>query len=279
MRKIDKPIITVSDILIDCIINMQDKRLKKTLTDSISVIENAEIEFDKKIRTNTLYRIPHNQEINRIANASSLKKIYTDRMVKKDNNGRKYYDLLLLSAPKGKCPLCSQRQATTLDHYLPKSIYPLLSVTPINLVPSCKDCNTGKLTDYPTQSNEETLHPYYDDVEAFSWLKMKLIRCKPIIVIFSVSPPQGISKVLKERMEHHLLNFKLNELYTSHAIEEFENVRQQLTKLYENGGKYLLKEHLKECFESREAILKNSWQTAFYKELMENDEFCNGAFI
>lgn len=279
MRKIDKPIITVSDILIDCIINMQDKRLKKTLTDSISVIENAEIEFDKKIRTNTLYRIPHNQEINRIANASSLKKIYTDRMVKKDNNGRKYYDLLLLSAPKGKCPLCSQRQATTLDHYLPKSIYPLLSVTPINLVPSCKDCNTGKLTDYPTQSNEETLHPYYDDVEAFSWLKMKLIRCKPIIVRFSVSPPQGISKVLKERMEHHLLNFKLNELYTSHAIEEFENVRQQLTKLYENGGKYLLKEHLKECFESREAILKNSWQTAFYKELMENDEFCNGAFI
>lgn len=279
MRRIDKPTITVSDVLIDCISNMQDMALKEALTNSIDVMENAETELEEKIRTNTLYRIPHNQEINRIANATNLKKIYTDRMVKKDNNGRKYYDLLLLSAPKGKCPLCSQRQATTLDHYLPKSFYPLLSVTPINLVPSCKDCNTGKLTDYPTQCNEETLHPYYDDVEGFSWLKMKLIKRNPIIVEFCVNPPQGISNVLKERLEHHLLNFKLNDLYTSHAIEEFENIKQQLTKLYGKGGTLLLKEHLQECFESRESILKNSWQTAFYKGLWEDEEFCNGAFI
>lgn len=279
MRRIDKPTITVSEVLTDCISNMQDEVLKNTLTSSISVIENAEIELEEKIKTNTLYKIPHNQEVNQIANATNLKKIYTDRMVKKENEGRKYYDLLLLSAPKGRCPLCSQRQATTLDHYLPKSFYPLLSVTPINLVPACKDCNTGKLTDYPTQCDEETLHPYYDDVEGFSWLKMRIIQVNPIIVEFYTDAPRSMATLLRKRIKYHFENFSLNELYISHAMQEFENIKQQLTKLYNKGGQGLLKEYLKECYESRESVHKNSWQTAFYEGLLNNDSFCNGAFI
>ena len=62
-------------------------------------------------------------------------------MVRKNGPGRATYDLLKLSAKGGFCPLCGQRNVSTLDHYLPKESYPDLSILPINLVRACSDCN------------------------------------------------------------------------------------------------------------------------------------------
>src|SRR6266446_4463738 len=56
-------------------------------------------------------------------------------------------------------------------HHLPKSRYPDLSVSPINLVPCCMDCNTNKRAIFPTSGQEETLHPYYDNFEGEKWLQ------------------------------------------------------------------------------------------------------------
>ncbi|MCE5280357.1 MAG: hypothetical protein ABFD92_07945 [Planctomycetaceae bacterium] len=42
------------------------------------------------------------------------------------------------------CPYCdNQLQSTELDHFLPKSAFPFLSVHPDNLIPSCHDSNRG----------------------------------------------------------------------------------------------------------------------------------------
>ena len=51
---------------------------------------------------------------------------------------------LMSLANTGKCPICGIGQASTLDHYLAKTIYPTYAVTPYNLVPVCKDCNFAK---------------------------------------------------------------------------------------------------------------------------------------
>ncbi|TGA97710.1 hypothetical protein E4665_11460 [Sporolactobacillus shoreae] len=71
-------------------------------------------------------------------------KVYTQKMVPKSQLGRPYYDLFLSLPPNEKCPYCGQKKVSTLDHFLPKSVYTPLIVTPTNLVPSCKDCNTEK---------------------------------------------------------------------------------------------------------------------------------------
>lgn len=43
------------------------------------------------------------------------------------------------------CPYCGERmRAVDLDHFLPKSQYPLLSIYSSNLVPSCVECNKEK---------------------------------------------------------------------------------------------------------------------------------------
>lgn len=279
MKRIPKPIITVRDVLIDCVDNYKEP-LKQALLDSLDLFDDAEEDFDTKKQVNQLHLIPQNTVINNTLDKDVLNKIYTDKMVSQKNNpkGRVHYDKIFLSAPQGICPLCLQREVKTLDHYLPKTKYPLLSVTPINLVPACSDCNKGKLTDSPTSSNEETLHPYYDDVEGFSWLKMQIVQIKPLVVDFYTAPPHNTPLLLSQRIKYHFDNFSLNKLYVSHAIQEFTNNKLHFERLYARGGNRL-KEHLQDCFESRSDINNNSWQTAFYECLVNSQDFCNGLFI
>jgi hypothetical protein len=279
MRKINKPTFTVIEVLDDCIDNMRGSALKTEIINSKAEFTNAENDFETKKLANELFRIPQNKIVSRTLNNEVLKGLYTDRMVDKKNIARKHYDSIFLSAPNGKCPYCSQRIVKTLDHYLPKSKYPLLAITPINLVPSCSDCNKDKLVDVPTKDEEETLHPYYDFVENESWLKMRIIAHKPLVVEYFVLPPITWNLLLAKRTKFHFEAYSLNILYCIHALEEFENIKYQLTQLFNNGGSIELNNHLLDCFQSRFNSNKNSWQTAFYEGLLNDLQFINGNFI
>lgn len=280
MKKILKPTLKVSEVFADCIDTYSNQDLKRALIDAIPMLEEAEFDFEQKKQKNELFLIPQNIAVSDIVNSTTLKNVYTNKMVKKDNpKGRAHYDTIFLSAPKGICPLCSQRTVGTLDHYLPKALYPLLSVTPINLIPSCIDCNKGKLVDFPKKSQDETLHPYYDDVEGFSWLKMTVVKIKPFVVKFYTNPPGSIQILLAKRIKTHFDNFELNKLYVVHAAQEFENKKIYFERLYKRGGSVVLQEHLTDEFESRSSVNKNSWQTAFYEGLLGCAEFCNGEFF
>src|SRR5262245_19880217 len=81
---------------------------------------------------------------------SEMVAVYDNRLVKKTAPGRRIYDKIFTSAPNDKCPLCGHRNVKTLDHYLPKALFPALTVTPINLIPACSDCNKAKLSTAPT---------------------------------------------------------------------------------------------------------------------------------
>jgi len=44
------------------------------------------------------------------------------------------------------CFLCSISEVSSLDHYLPKELFPHFSILPQNLIPSCSKCNSLKGT-------------------------------------------------------------------------------------------------------------------------------------
>ncbi len=61
------------------------------------------------------------------------------------------------------CPMCGSMHSGTLDHYLPKSGFPIFSVFSKNLVPACK-CNIKRSeTLLGANPGERILHPYFDD--------------------------------------------------------------------------------------------------------------------
>jgi hypothetical protein len=61
------------------------------------------------------------------------------------------------------CCYCGFRDATDLDHYLPRTIYPEFSVLTENLVPACGTCNNRKRAYFRTTGGRPLfLHAYRD---------------------------------------------------------------------------------------------------------------------
>jgi hypothetical protein len=71
------------------------------------------------------------------------------------------------------CPMCGSLGVSTVDHYLPKAIYPEWTIFSMNLVPAC-DCNVQRSTKVcGIAPYERVFHPYYDNA-----LQNRLMSCQ-----------------------------------------------------------------------------------------------------
>lgn len=278
MRKINKPALTAAVVYPDCLITVRNSELRGRLERCQTLINDAETEFEAKITKGQIYTIARETVVNGNVTYMELKNVYTAQMVRKPQ-GRIYYDRLLMAAPNGLCPLCAHRDATTLDHYLPKSKYPRLSIVPVNLIPSCKDCNTGKLADYPTTPDNETLHPYYDNIENVLWLNAIVNKTTPVSLSFNVKPPASWDALLTSRVTTHLDCFKLNILYATQSARRLSGMKYNLDKIHSSGAAQAgIKRYLADEAASNAAINLNSWETAMFRALSEDDWFCSTGF-
>lgn len=273
MKAIDKPEITVREVFTTCVNTVENAIQRQQLSDCVDTLEVSESNFEERFIANEIYQIPQTLTVLGNIGKKEMTTFYDYRMVQ-TIEGRVYYNQIRAAAPFGKCPLCSIRGVDTLDHYLPKSLYPLYSVTPINLIPSCTPCNKGKLIGFPTTSDNQTFNPYYDKVENDSFVKAEVLQTNPISMNYYIDPPDGWTQTLKNRAANHFSAFNLNELFTSHANEELRGSRTQFINLY-NQDPNLLRDHLSECYNSRLALGINSWQSVLYLTLLNDDWFCN----
>lgn len=277
MVKITKPTDSPKKVFETCISNFRDEVFKSKLESISSYIDSEANTYNIQASSNNLSSIAQILNVNGIITVDEMKKVYEQKFVKKGQPGRKYYEKLRLSAKNNICPLCNQRTVTTLDHVLPKTLYPTFAVTPFNLIPACADCNKIKDTYKPTTTEEEILHPYYDDISSIQYLYANINEETPPSINFYIESSNP-KTLIEKRLQKHFDLFELNKLYTSNAAEELANIQLRLNKLYESGGYTNVKEYLKEEFDSRYANNKNSWQAAMYKTLSESEWFCNGGF-
>lgn len=199
--------------------------------------------------------------------------MYSYRLVQQHQKpGREVYEGLKSAARI--CPYCGHRDVETLDHYLPKALFPVYSVAPVNLVPSCRDCNSEKGDDLITEVEKQVLHPYYDRLPDDQWLFADVDETQPPSFRFRASSPPDWDPIHRARVAEHLNTFALYRLYGSQAGEEFSNIKLRLLNLHRDGGADQVHAHLADEFESRENNYKNSWQTAFYQACAASDWFC-----
>lgn len=198
--------------------------------------------------------------------------LYEQRMVC-SRAGRVIYDQILRATPNGKCPLCGHRQARTLDHYLPKSVHPVVAVNPANLVPACGDCNHDKL-----DTVADTLHPYYDTIDGDQWLRARVLMGEAPAVEFFVAGPATWSPRLAARVNGHFKLFKLAALYANEAAEELSGNSRLCATVYAQAKAEGVRAFLAEVANSRREYRLNWWPTALYDALTESDWYCNGGF-
>jgi len=205
----------------------------------------------------------------------SIKKFYSQQLVQ-NKKGKKIYNKILSSAPLGRCPYCGIGQVSTLDHFLPKSKFPIFSVLPYNLVPSCKDCNTGKGTNFATEEEKQTLHPYYDNYTAEQWLYAEVLETSPVSVKFYVKVNPHWDDIQKGRVKAHFQEYKLAHRFSIEASNELANLREKFL-LYPMSKVQIQRELIREYNIHKKRYL-NSWQTALYQALSGSDWYCNGGY-
>jgi hypothetical protein len=278
MIHIEKPTLSVVDVFADCISNFRDTALTTRLQSISTYIHNETNNYDRLALNNNIYQILTTTTVNGIVTKEDMVKVYEKKLVPKGEVGRSHYEYLRSLAKYNICPLCNQRTVTTLDHVLAKTDYPTFAVSPINLIPACSDCNKIKLASYtPTSSEEEILHPYYDDISDEQYLVATVNEENPSSITFKIksSIPET---VMEKRLKVHFKLFALNELYIANSAKYLADINFKLGELYDSSGKDSIKEYLQEEFESRYNNNKNSWETAFYEALYKSDWFCDGGF-
>lgn len=285
MRALAPPTLDAVAVFQTCTNSIADSDLQNRLKAIEGDIEKAADEYRSRAATQQLYRIlpctaKNSEFVAKEVTKQELKNLYTDQMVPKTKMARHTYDSLIANAPYGKCPSCALGQATTLDHYLPKAKYPLTSTVPINLVPSCKDCNTTKSTQIATRQNEQSFHPYFDHepFTADSWLYAEVIEGSPLAVLFFVNPPTHWNQISGDRARAHFKSFNLAERYSQEATNELAGLKFSLPAYEESLAPSGIRRHLVIEKQKNETLHPNSWQTALYRALSESDWYCNGGY-
>lgn len=276
MRPVARPSDDAVAVFHLCVARVRDHAERTRLTTAATEVRAGADEFEAAVQCNALHNIAVHHLVGPHVTTADMSWLYSQKVVRSRSPGRPLYDRLVMAPAFGRCPLCGERPVSSIDHHLPQALYPRLAVTPHNLVPACVDCNREKRNAVPTSPETHSLHPYFDDIEAETWLVGSIIESAPAAIQFEVAKPAGSSPVLQARVEHHVAMFRLRELYGSYAAQLLAEVRQYLRWLHGLGGAPAVTSHLAHLAESYSSICKNSWQAAAYAALSVNQWYCEG---
>ena len=276
MRRLNRLQLAARDALKLCIASIQDPALTDRLALVADQLEAAEAAYVNRGGEAELFLVPKTLGIGAVT-VEEMKRVYKGTFAKSKRT-RDIYDTIKKLPVNDICPICGQRTVGTLDHYLAQSLHSALAITPANLVPACSDCNKAKLDAQPLTAAEQTLHPYFDNVDDDVWLYAAVEETSPASLRFFPDPPDCWSQVMRERVSNHFRTFGLGALYASHSGVELTNIRYGLQRIAERGTDEDIRLELVKRAESAEAAHLNSWQAAMYYALAQSAWFCAGGF-
>ncbi|WP_186766458.1 HNH endonuclease [Phaeobacter marinintestinus] len=242
-----------------------------------------ELEVDRIVgRSATYVQLAQNESLFQLgtedaqhASNEELENVY-DRVLVKGGE-RPAYNKIRSSAPLNVCPLCFARFVKSVDHYLPKSDFPELSVVYRNLVPCCSDCNKTKGTEYGETAETQLFHPYFDDWGDWFFLIANVEINEGVDVAFSVEQPDGMPDLAFERATNHLETLGLAALYSDLSAVELGDGKAAFQEHHADGEDVLRRE-LQRLSASAARRNRNSWRAAMYRGLSTCHDFLSGGF-
>lgn len=167
MKNLNKAKVTPHKFL-DSVINIKKDDNKKRLEKLENNINKRFDEFTYKAEHNTLHTLAKKWNYNKDDKLSDGYFLYHQY-----DNSESCITTLRAEIIKGNadeivltCPICGIRDATDLDHYIPRQLFPEFSIHPHNLIPTCHQCNNKKSTCWcePQGNNRIIFNAYYDTI-------------------------------------------------------------------------------------------------------------------
>jgi hypothetical protein len=168
------------------------------------------------------------------------------------------------------CPCCGEDGAPgTLDHYLPKDVFPELAICLANLTPMCDRCQREKSTKYISDSGYKTfIHPYFDIIdECFFHLDIKppfnspsnfelsIVRCGPLLVRVLLS---------------HIIGIKFPERLVRYCEKKHMHLLKLIAKERKDGNPEPAKKIIKFFLMQEEEKAPNAWGAIYYRSVLES---------
>lgn len=282
MWHIDRPQLAVREAFRQCISGMISPRKLSLLEGYEDLVVDAAERYEQACETVSLHLLdratfrPSDKQA-----AKDLVNMYEHRTAP-GKPGRAIRDAVRNSVVR--CPLCGVGGVRQIDHHLPKSTYPYLAIVPSNLLPVCSDCNYTKNDRAPETYAEQTLHPYFDDIDAERWLHARFVVDLATVdrpdwyVEYFVNPPSCWSSALASRVRYHFEIFELARLYEDQSADELVGIADQLETTFVAGGMDDVRAHLLDMARSRTKPRNNSWMAALYEAVAADDWYCSGGF-
>lgn len=180
-----------------------------------------------------------------------------------------------------ECQYCSINSVNSIDHVMPKNIYPEFSVNFQNLFPCCSECNSYKTNKWVLDDKREFLNLYLDKLPRERYLFVNIKYKNDIINYdFYLDNKNGISSDLYELISKHYSNLKLLSRFKMSSESVVSSIKNTLTSLPDNFGYEKTKKFIKEIQDKEmEKNGYNFWKSVLILELIENDDFLNDCNI
>ncbi len=240
-------------------------------------ILNAQVEqYRERAERGDLYTIEcqSNLDVNSLTK-DDLIRLYDYYFRGDKKPGRHIYNRLLASANE-KCPFCGGiGRPRNLDHFLPKAHFPQFSILPLNLIPSCRDCNMdGKGQSFAEVAETQILHPYLEASHFFEeqWIFAKYLignHDDPNTIQYYVDPPCNWNDTDKARVRQHFNNFDIAKRYATRASSALTEVEAQYAAFRKSDMMNSFQQVILEPVIMNERF-KNHWKRVMYLALLND---------
>lgn len=271
------PMRKASDSYRACVARTKAEERRERLLNAVNAVQKAGQALREAAAARNLHVLdPKGFKVPEIADDAFVDWAYENGM--QTVGGRVIRDELMAAPPNERCPLCRQGTVRQLDHFMPKSHFPVLCVDPLNLVPVCERCNLIKGNKRPDSAENTLLHPYLDRISHEGWLDAQSIHDSGTVRLrFFVNPPASWDATLIARVENHFRLFELGKRYAIEANRAISDVTYSVERQRKRGGARMVRVYLEDEAESRFAVDLNSCEGITYRTLAADDLYCEGS--
>lgn len=280
MNKLVAPTICINDFYLALISNIIKKcdgiPLKPLYEDIHRILVLEEIKYRQHAINGTLMDLSPYEHPSEFLKIKDMKFLY--EKLKKEQ--REIYNQIKATSYMKRCPYCEKRDISELDHFLSQSLYPMYVITPINLIPSCHECNNAKRDD-----DIEIIHPYFDDTLQTKWMVCELsIMYNVLVVNYKIS---FVESPVPERTRRKIVNtvnkMQLHKYYATWTASLISNKKGLWFEQFKEGGIDSLIRLITREYNSIDSKLEsiNSYKKVFYHSFIEflKDENADISFL
>ncbi len=173
------------------------------------------------------------------------------------------------------CPFCTINEYHTMDHFLPKELYPAHSVNSNNLIPCCQICQDYKLSMVQDGGNRLFLNLYSDILPEEQYLFVRFNFTGNVIpdVEFYMQNINGIDHSLYRIINSHYAKLHLFERFQDLAADEIISLQSTIIHMAPTQSDddikhivYLL------CAQEKDYHGANYWKSILKQACVEDDQ-------